>query len=174
MFYNQTIKIAFFISLTGHLLILGMPQNFFKPNTPKPSYITIHLEEPKLLPKIEKMGNEKILEKTESVNMNKTSISNKEAMLRYQDIIKQRIEETREYPEWAKQRKLEGSVHLRFTINSRGQLGAIQIVHSSNYKILNQSALETVKNAGPFPPIPEEIQKNSVNIEVSIVYLAKT
>ena len=174
MFYNQIIKITFFISLTGHILILGIPLNIFK-STPKDiEYITVQIEEPKLLPKIKKMGNEKILEKVKSIDTNKTAISNKEAMLRYQDIIKQRIEETRKYPEWAKQRKLEGSVHLRFTINSNGQLGTIQILRPSSYKILNQSALETVKNASPFAPIPEEIQKKSVNIEVSIVYLAKT
>lgn len=169
MFYNQTIKIAFLISLTGHLLALGIPLDLFKYRPKKPEYITVQIEEPRILPKIEKMGDEKILEKSSAIS--DTTTPAKEAMLRYQDMIKQRIEEARQYPAWAEERKLEGIVQLRFSIYSNGQLGTIHILHPSGYNILDQSALKTIKKASPFPPIPKEIDGDSVNIEVSIVYL---
>lgn len=187
MFYNQTIKIALFISLTGHFLVLGLPLDLLKLKNPKKhEYITVHIEKPRPLPKIEKMGDEKILKGSKSIskkagnngnivpqNKIETTSPAKEAMLRYQDMIKQRIEETRWYPEWAKERKYEGTVRIKFSIHPDGQLGTIHILHPSGYKILDKSGVETIKNASPFPPIPKEISQNLVNIKISIVYLLK-
>jgi len=94
----------------------------------------------------------------------------KEAMLRYQDIIKQKIESCRRYPNWAKKQGLEGTVYLAFVVLSSGVAKDIKIVQSSGFSILDKEAVSTVKRANPFPPIPEEMRVSSLSMEVSVVF----
>ena len=94
----------------------------------------------------------------------------KEAMLRYQDIIKQKIESCRGYPSWAKKQGFEGSVYLKFTILSNGQAQDIKIIRSSGFNILDKEAVSTIKRVQLFPPIPEEMKVSSLTMEVSIVF----
>jgi len=94
----------------------------------------------------------------------------KEAMLRYQDMIKQKIESCRRYPNWAKKQGLEGTVYLAFVVLSSGVAKDIKIVQSSGFSILDKEAVSTVKRANPFPPIPEEMRVSSLSMEVSVVF----
>ena len=94
----------------------------------------------------------------------------KEAMLRYQDMVKQKIESCRRYPNWAKKQGLEGTVYLAFVVLSSGVAKDIKIVQSSGFSILDKEAVSTVKRANPFPPIPEEMRVSSLSMEVSVVF----
>jgi len=93
-----------------------------------------------------------------------------EAMLRYQDMVKQKIESCRRYPNWAKKQGFEGSVYLKFTILSTGFTKDIKIIKSSGFNILDKEAISTIKRAQPFPPIPEEMKVSSLTMEVSVVF----
>ncbi len=160
--------------------------------------VRIEIEKPLLLPKIEVMGEEKKLkeiveepkqpepepepklqpEEVVIEEFPKEPIEEKvevidpaqEAMLRYQDMVKQRIEEVRRYPSWAKRQGIEGVVHLSFVVLSNGLSRDIKIVRSSGTKILDEEAVQTIKRANPFPPIPNEIGTSSVQMEVSIIF----
>ncbi len=96
-----------------------------------------------------------------------------QAMLRYQDTVKQRIEEVRRYPSWAKRRGIEGEVRTKFAILSKGLTQDIRIIHSSGSKVLDEEAVDTIRRASPFPPVPEEIDSSLVWMEVSIVFTLK-
>jgi len=202
MFGDRVTKITFLISLSGHLLLLSMPE--FKLDAPlvqKPENISIVLrtEIPPLLPKIKVMGEEKKLktedrrQKTEDriepqpkpepgeivmdsppKELMRENIEvidpQKEAMLRYQDMVKQRIEEARRYPHWAKRQGIEGISYISFTVLSNGLSQDIKIVRSSGSKILDEEAVATIKRASPFPAIPGEIGTPSIQMEVSIVF----
>lgn len=159
--------------------------------------ITVHvdIEKPSLLPRVYKMADEKRLKKTETAKQSKPEVAQKnqpeenmldnyesvreiikaadtsdDAMLRYQDIVRQRIEERRKYPPRAKKQEIEGIVYLRFAILSDGQTDKIKIAKSSGYKILDQSAVSTVKKANPFPALPEEIKARYIQMEVILAY----
>ena len=93
-----------------------------------------------------------------------------EAMLRYQDMVKQKIESCRRYPSWAKKQGFEGTVHLKFTILSTGLARDVEIIKSSEFNILDKEAISTIKRAQPFPPIPKEMKVLSLTMEVSIVF----
>jgi len=99
--------------------------------------------------------------------------SSKEAMLRYQDMVKQRIENKRRYPAWAKRQGIEGIVHINFTVLSNGLSKDIKIARTSGFKILDEEATRNVKRANPFPPIPENIKESSIKMNVAIVYTLK-
>ncbi|MCF6147868.1 MAG: energy transducer TonB [Candidatus Kuenenia sp.] len=94
-----------------------------------------------------------------------------EAMFRYQDMVKQRIEDARKYPYWAKKQGMEGIVYLSFTVLSRGSCRNIFITRSSGSKIFDDEAVNTVKRASPFPPIPEEISSSYIRMEVAVVFV---
>ena len=94
----------------------------------------------------------------------------KEAMLRYQDMVKQKIESCRRYPNWAKKQGIEGIVYLAFVVLPTGVIKDIKIVQSSGFGILDKEAVSTVKRANPFPPIPGEMKVSSLSMEVSILF----
>lgn len=96
-----------------------------------------------------------------------------EAMLRYQDMIKQKIESCRKYPNWAKKQRFEGISFLTFTLLSSGMIQDIKITHSSGFDILDKEAISTVKRASPFKPIPEKFNCSNIIIEVSLVFTLK-
>jgi len=214
MLKDRVIRTTFIISLVGHGLFLAMPSfNINAPKVERPKELTlqIEIEKPSILPKIERMGEEKRLEEVVSDSSNplklepepetlsakvvmeepveeskvpeekvapapvyegKVEVINpaQEAMLRYQDIVKQRIEEVKEYPEWAREQGVEGIIHLKFTISSDGRSREIKLVHSSGSKILDREAVDTIERASPFPPLPKEIARSSIQMEVSLVF----
>ena len=198
MLNDKVIKIAFIISLAGHCLLLGMPGINLSPlpvKEPEEIAIRIEIERPSILPKIDIMGEEKKLKEVmEKPKQSEPEIrpeeiiaeepakapmeekieitdSAREAMLRYQDMIKQRIEEVRRYPYRAKRQGIEGMIDLSFIVLSNGISRDIEIVRSSGSKILDEEAVQTIKRANPFPPIPAEIKTPFIQMEVSIVFI---
>lgn len=172
--------------------------DFPKLNKPEDISVRIEIEKPALLPKIDLMGEEKKLkevieepklpepEPEPEVESEEVVIEGpikepvkedievidpaQEAMLRYQDMVKQRIEEVRRYPSWAKKHGIEGLVHVSFTVLSNGIGQDIKIIRSSGSRILDEEATANIKRANPFPPVPQEINNSSVQVEVSIVF----
>lgn len=93
-----------------------------------------------------------------------------EEMLRYQDMVKQRIEERRIYPAWARKQGIEGMVSVSFIVSASGQAKEISIIHSSGSRILDQEALDTIKRASPFASIPKRIDADFIQMDVSLVF----
>lgn len=203
MLNDRVIRTAFLISFAGHCLFLGMPGfNLRLPFEMKKSEevtVSIEIEKLSFLPKINIRGKEKKLKEVvekqpepeskpqpqpEEIAREETPkqpIEEKievidpeqEAMLRYQDMVKQRIEEVRRYPLWAKKQGIEGVVHLNFTILSNGLSKDVKIIQSSNSSILDKEAVSAINRANPFPPIPQEINSSFVQIAVAIVFTLK-
>ena len=161
--------------------------------------VRIEIEKPSLLPKIDVLGEEKrikevkkelkppeskskpepntqqevVIEQTpKELIQERIEVINpaQEAMLRYQDMVKQRIEEVRRYPLWAKSQGIEGTVYLSFVVLLDGSSQGIKIIRSSGSKVLDEEAIVTIKRANPFPLIPKEITTSFVQMEVSIVF----
>ncbi len=200
MIEDKIIKIALVVSLAGHCLFLGVPGfNLSAPKTQEKKDITIEIkiERPALLPKIDVMGKEKKIknevienpepkEQTKEATLKKEIIekpkqkpplesvkindSQDESMLRYQDMVKQRIEQARRYPLWARRQKIEGAVYLRFAILSNGTSQEIRILRSSGFKRLDKEAIAIIKRAEPFPPVPKEICASELQMEIAIVF----
>lgn len=91
-----------------------------------------------------------------------------EAMLRYQDMIKRKIQELRKYPRWAKKQGFQGVSVMSFLLNPSGAAQDVRLVRSSGFSILDKEAVATVKRASPFPPIPSTINQELIIIEVGL------
>ena len=194
---NRAIRTAFLISLMGHCLLLGMLGiniASHQDKQPEDVVVRVEIEKPSLLPKLDVMGEEKKLKEivkeekppepepegqinevmAEKPEPPKEIIEvinpQDEAMLRYQDMVKQRIEETRRYPLWAKRQGIEGVSYLIFTLLSDGAVQDIRIVRTSGFDILDEEAVSTVKRASPFKRIPEKFNCSSLAMEVALVF----
>lgn len=199
---DRIVGAAFLISFAGHCLFLGIPGNNLRLpreiKNPEELMVSVEIEKPALLPKIDIIGEEKkfkeVIEKPKQPEPEskphpwleeiavegpyKDSIkekfevidSAKEAMLRYQDMVKQKIESCRRYPHWAKEQGLEGVSCLVFTLLSNGMVQDIKLIRSSGFGILDKEAVSTVKRASPFFPIPAKLNCSSFTMEVSLVF----
>ena len=63
------------------------------------------------------------------------------------------------YPPVARRMHWSGKVTISFTIGENGDASNIRVLDSSGHQLLDQSAVETVKKAAPFPkpPVPAQI-----------------
>jgi periplasmic protein TonB len=93
------------------------------------------------------------------------------AQHRYLKIIRARILAQREYPYLARQRHQEGVVRLRFTLSPAGVLSqGVQVVKPSGFALLDEQARQCVRAAAPFPPLPLDLQRERLTIELPIIY----
>lgn len=84
--------------------------------------------------------------------------------------IRSLLEKNKIYPQQARSRNEQGTVVIRFTISADGGIAGISLTRSSGSSILDQAAQETVNKVGRFPPIPAEVQKNSLTVQVPLAY----
>lgn len=56
---------------------------------------------------------------------------------------------------------LAGRLMLRVSIDAQGRLAKVMIEKSSGSATLDRLALQIVKNAAPFPPLPDEMKKDT-------------
>jgi len=92
------------------------------------------------------------------------------ALRQYCEIIKQKIEEEKEYPGWAERNGYEGQVEIRFKLLADGQVENVEIVSPSGYEILDNEAVRTIQASAPFPPIPKAVAKAHLWIKLPVIF----
>ncbi len=100
----------------------------------------------------------------------KNTADNKKKISQFRKMIKSHLVQYQFYPFSARANGLEGTVQLQFLLLSNGQTRDIRIMRSSGFTMLDQSAVKAVKQANPFPRIPEKFQKQSILFQVHLVY----
>ena len=95
------------------------------------------------------------------------------AKSQYVEKIIARIERKKTYPTRARELKMEGVVVIRMKISRNGVLSMVHVVKSSKIQMLDDAALNAVKNAAPFEKFPEIIDNNSLSIETPIEFEIK-
>lgn len=77
----------------------------------------------------------------------------------YRARIRQTIDAHKHYPRLARRLGHEGRVVVAFTIEADGRLAGVRVVESSGSELLDEAALEAVREAAPFPPFPSGISR---------------
>jgi len=83
--------------------------------------------------------------------------------------VRSRLESAKRYPWLAKMQGQEGTARVQFLIDPAGEVREIHLLESSQSKLLDDEAIETVKRVGRFPQLPLSWSKN-VRIEVPMVF----
>jgi len=88
----------------------------------------------------------------------------------YTKVIKERIFSHWTYPLSAQQKFIQGNLLIVFRLDRKGSLTESRIARSSGYPILDEQALGAISLASPFPPFPENIPVQFLNINASFAY----
>lgn len=112
---------------------------------------------------IEKMKKEKRKKKRKKKELEPILIEFKK---KYIDLVFEKVEENKFYPEIEKQRGHQGEVYVRFIIIKNGDIKDLQIVKKNSFKYLNQAAIETIKSSVPFPILPRHLDELAVLINI--------
>jgi len=84
--------------------------------------------------------------------------------------IKRKIEVIWIYPQAALELEEEGTATVKFSISENGAILASGIVESSGSNYLDQGALDVVRSAAPYDPLPQEFQLSQLNIVARFQY----
>lgn len=93
--------------------------------------------------------------------------------LRYTDYfekVRQRIKANWIYPREAGERNIGGQLVIDFAIAKSGHLQAVELERSSGVSVLDLYALNAVKLAQPFPPVPDLVAKGTLPIRGTFTY----
>ena len=88
----------------------------------------------------------------------------------YYDDIQKKISKKQKYPPFARSANLEGKTKIRFVLKRDGTLVSSEIAEESGHKSLDNAALQSVKNAAPFPPFPIAQKGDELSLVVTIVF----
>jgi protein TonB len=99
---------------------------------------------------------------------NSVQIENIEAT--YLSQIRAAIEKNKTYPKVAKRLNQTGKVYVTFLITKDGLIKNCRINKSSNFESLDEASMEILMKIVSFDAIPKELNKDSWEITVPIVY----
>lgn len=84
--------------------------------------------------------------------------------------LRSKINAVWEYPLAARNKGLNGTVTVRFTIAENGRLEALTVKENSPHTLLDNEALRTIKAAAPFLPFPSDFSIEKLHVLASFEY----
>lgn len=84
------------------------------------------------------------------------------------------VEQFKRYPNWAIERRVSGTVTLQLCLRRDGGLKSVTVVGSSGSKGLDAEAVQTAKEARPYPAFPEEADQDQIYVIIRLTYQIKT
>ena len=88
----------------------------------------------------------------------------------YLDRLAAHLNAYRVYPYEARIRREEGTVELRFSLDSQGHVRSFAVVRSSGSAALDQEAGEMMRRADPFPPPPVALGGGTLDLTVPVIF----
>ncbi len=90
----------------------------------------------------------------------------------YLQRFRRRVQESLKYPLAARRQGLSGKMELEVLLESSGRVVAVRLVFSSSHAVLNETALEAVKNLSP-EPFPESLPRRPLRIRLPLAFELK-
>jgi TonB family protein len=87
----------------------------------------------------------------------------------YLALVRRRIQESLRYPMAARRRGVTGSVHVEITVEPTGRIAAVSLVTSSSHALLDEAALEAVRNL-PRVPFPADVTPRTLRVRLPVVF----
>ena len=89
----------------------------------------------------------------------------------YMRILKEKIESIWKYPKAAVRQNRSGDLYIMFTIKRNGELGDVEILRTSGHRSLDMAAIQALKDAEPFWPLPDDWPEDRLEIKGHFIYL---
>jgi TonB family protein len=91
-------------------------------------------------------------------------------LARYIETIKIAVRNAKSYPQMSQRLRETGSTQINFTVASNGELTSASITESSGYDRLDQAAIDAVRAAAPFDPIPPDSGLETVSMSITLIF----
>ncbi|MCP3986494.1 MAG: TonB family protein [bacterium] len=88
----------------------------------------------------------------------------------YLDVVGRKLARQRRYPRRARVRRLEGVATIRFELDRQGRVLWKRLQRSSGHIVLDREALAMVDRAEPFPPMPDAIDKHTLEFMAPVEF----
>lgn len=95
------------------------------------------------------------------------------ATARYEQLLVAWLEKHKNYPRRAKRLRIEGEGMLRILIDHTGQTQQVSLRQSTGNRLLDKAALEMVRQANPFPPMPENDPRQTLEFIVPVAFMLR-
>ena len=92
----------------------------------------------------------------------------------YMQRVRQRIYAKWSYPHEAQNRELHGKLAIEFHIGKDGQLLSLELIASSGEAVLDASAINAVKMAEQYPPLPDAMRRDVLPVVAIFTYRIRT
>lgn len=89
----------------------------------------------------------------------------------YMRTLKEKIESIWGYPKDAVRKKMSGDLYIMFTIKKNGKLSDVEILRTSGHWSLDMAAIQALKDAEPFWPLPDDWLEDRLEIKGHFIYL---
>lgn len=86
----------------------------------------------------------------------------------YMQRVAAQLARAKRYPRRARIRGQEGLGHLSFTLDASGRVMSHRIVRGTGHDMLDRALGEMIARAGPFPPFPETMSAQSLELVVPV------
>ena len=93
-------------------------------------------------------------------------VRRKAAEANWQGILLAHLQKHQKYPRSAIRRNIEGTVFIRFRMDRSGKLLSYSVIRSSGHEVLDEEALAMMERADPLPPLPPELPRETIEIDV--------
>jgi TonB family protein len=180
---QKAYTITILISLAAHMAVLSMPLIFRSQSASEADagIVTVELKKSfeavvESRPETEepaKQGRPVTARGTASKETHEETVTLGNRDSRYQDYLKKvksRIDGRWSYPGKAFERGEKGITTLKFSIDSDGSLSGNVVMGSSGYALLDECALNVVRAAAPYDPLPREYSLTRLHIIASFHY----
>jgi TonB family protein len=175
---KKILVISILISLSSHIAMLYMTGLVdFRGKARKDDVLIVTLKEPAAVEEKEagkadkpvhqvEEGLRSRVKKEETVDLGSIDIK----YVSYLKRIKKRIEAIWIYPQAAFEREEEGIAVVKFSIGEGGDITSSLVIESSGSDYLDQGALDVVRSAAPFDPLPREYNISQLNVVARFQY----
>ncbi len=178
---KKILFICIMISLTSHVAMLYVTGFIdFRGKARKEDVLIVTLKEPtennvkiteeekenKPVNQVKEEVRSHRVKKEETVDLGSINIKYTSYLKR----IKKKIEDIWIYPQAAFEQEEEGTAVVKFSIGEGGDLTSSRIIKSSGYNYLDQGALDVVRSAAPYDPLPREFNISQLNVVARFQY----
>lgn len=164
--------LSFAMVLSFHTLVLMYDHSSFK--SIKKSYqVSVNASDATEL-KVETKDKKKEVGPLNSSDKTKNSSLEQQGVIsEYLSQVVALIEAHKDYPLLSRALGEEGVVSLDFTINANGKVEKVLVKSKSSFDRLNQAALNAIYRVKSFPSFPKSINKNQLNLALSLKFLSQ-
>jgi protein TonB len=96
--------------------------------------------------------------------------SEKDGLTVYYTAVMKKVEASWKKPPYSESQSL--SVRLDFDVDRSGRVARFELIKQSGYQALDLSAIEAIKSAEPYPPLPAGIDGDHLRISIELTLTA--